>query len=125
MLALLLNPHAVMLAVLQTTPDPVSWLVNYGVAGIVIALLAIGRLRTKQEVEGLTKMLADSIERERQKDIALAALMQQITQHTVPQLADVGRLIEALPERTHNNGDLSKSIADLTRRLDEVTRRAG
>lgn len=84
---------------LDATADPVSWLVNYGVAGIVILLLVTGQLRTKSEVAGLQKALGDADERARQKDVALSALMAQMTGHTVPQLTDLSRVLNALPDR--------------------------
>jgi hypothetical protein len=99
--------------------EPFTFLFNYGVAGIVIVLLVTGHLRTKAEVAGLQKALDDATERERQKDIALANLMLQITQHTVPQLRDLARVVEALPPQ-QSEVDSTTLIDELRRRLDEI-----
>lgn len=113
-------------AVLTATPlisvlatdsfDPVTWLVNYGVAGVVLALLVTGRLRSKQEVDGLTRQVAEAEERARQAAIALQAMMQQVTTHTLPQLSQITRVVESLPERKES--DLMNRLEDLARRIE-------
>lgn len=100
--------------------DPVGFLVNYGVAGIVIILLVTGQLRTKAEVSGLQKALEEAVEREKQKDLALANLVQQITQHVLPGLNNLAGVVEALPASTASESDSKRQIAELRRRLAEI-----
>lgn len=95
-LAGLLGPSYVSILPMETSTDPVSWLVNYGVAGIVLILVITGQLRTKAEVLGLQKALYDQGEVLKQKDAAMTALVQQITNQTVPAVGDLARLIDAL-----------------------------
>jgi hypothetical protein len=100
MLVLLLNPHAPTLAALVTsTSDPISWLVNYGVAGIIIVLLVTGQLRTKAEVMALQKVADERAEALNAKDKALADLTQQITGHTLPQLARMTEVVEGISRK--------------------------
>jgi len=70
--------------------DPVAWLINYGVAGIVIALLVTGQLRTKSEVKGLESQIAA-------KDKVIDAFQAQLTGHTLPALTQSARVLEAIP----------------------------
>lgn len=72
------------------TTDPLTWLVNYGVAGIVILLLVTGQLRTKSEVNQLERQLAA-------RDNIIEALQSNLTRHTLPALASSTRVLEAIP----------------------------
>lgn len=84
--------------------DPVTFLVNYGVAGIFLALLATGQFRTKAEVISLQKVveerakaLAEMRGELAAKEQALQALMLQITQQTLPSLTQTAKLVERIP----------------------------
>jgi hypothetical protein len=70
--------------------DPLGWLVNIGVAGIVIILLVTGQLRTKSEVMHLLDEIAA-------KDKAIDAIQNQIMSQALPALANSTRVIEAVP----------------------------
>lgn len=82
----------------SVTTDPMAWLINLGVAGVVIILLVTGRLRTKSEVDNLTKenerkdVLIDS------KDAQIAALQDAIINKTIPAIAESARVLEVLPQ---------------------------
>lgn len=102
--------------------DPVSWLINYGVAGVIIILLVTGQLRTKAEVEGLKAELIKKDESITAKDAALTALVTQLTTF-LPQLAKVGDVVEALPK----NGDaqLATVLREISARLDDIQSNGG
>jgi len=127
----LVSPHVAYLPALLPleagSTDPVSWLVNYGVAGVVIALLAIGRFRTKQEVDGLNSQLADARSEIKAKDAALLAMMQQVTGHTLPQLGHLADVLERLshPNETASNTALKAQIDKLAATLAGLDERAG
>lgn len=89
-LTLLASATGVTALATDTSTDPVAWLVNYGVAGIVIVLLVTGQLRTKTEVTLLERQMA-------QKDRVIEAFQQQLTSHTLPALAESTRVLEAIP----------------------------
>ena len=72
------------------TSDPLVWLVNLGVAGIVIVLLVTGQLRTKSEVDHLLAEIAA-------KDRVIDAVQTQLLGQTLPALAQSTRVIEAVP----------------------------
>ena len=74
----------------NATEDPLSWLINLGVAGIVIVLLITGKLRTGKEVDHLL----DEIEK---KDEVIAAFQAQLTGHTLPAMARSAQVLEHLP----------------------------
>lgn len=103
--------------VAEAGTDPVSWLVNYGVAGVIIILLVTGQLRTKAEVEGLKSELTKKDESITAKDAALTALVTQLTTF-LPQLAKVGDVVEALPK----SGDtqLAAVLARISAKLDDI-----
>lgn len=118
----------------ETAADPVSFLVNYGVAGVVILLLVTGQLRTKSENIGLQKQLDERNADLREKDAALTALMTQISQHTLPQMSDLAKVIEALPknltgpsakEVALTEADLMGRMQALAATLDAIERRSG
>src|SRR4051812_33851526 len=97
MLLLLLAPLPYLAVMSSSTPDPVEWLVNYGVAGVVIALMVLGRLRTKAEVDGLkeqNEQLRADLLAERG---ANAALVAQVTGHTLPQMAQLSEVLDRVP----------------------------
>lgn len=97
--------------------DPVSWLINYGVAGVIIILLVTGQLRTKAEVANLEKQVAAKDEQIAAKDAALTALVTQLTTF-MPQLAKVGDVVEALPKQAEIQ--LAAVVRDLSAKLDDI-----
>lgn len=120
---------SLILAMSVTSTDPVAWLVNAGVAGVVVALIALGILRTKWEVGSIEKAHGEQVatmqkvldERGAQilaKDIALQALYTQLTQHTLPQMADTARLVQDLPP-SHED-EILRTLAEMSRRLDDL-----
>lgn len=96
----------------ETSADPVSWLINYGVAGIVILMLVTGQLRTKAEVAAIQKIADDRLVDLRVKDEALQAIVKQLGD-VMPQLARVGEVMEAVP---------SSADAQLLARMDQISR---
>lgn len=70
--------------------DPITWLINLGVAGIVIVLLITGQLRTKAEVDHLLSEIAA-------KDRVIEAVQTQLLSNTLPALAHSTRVMEAVP----------------------------
>lgn len=101
------------------TDDPVAWLVNLGVAGIVIVLLVTGRLRTGKEVEHLLEEIAA-------KDQIISAFQAQLTGHTLPALARSAQVLEAIPTSEHalmsQLRDAQREVADLAVRLERLSR---
>jgi len=80
------------------TTDPVAWLINYGVAGAVIVLLVTGQLRTKSEVTGL-KEANDQLRADLLAERAgNAALVNQISNHTLPQMNALADVLERVPK---------------------------
>jgi uncharacterized protein YlaN (UPF0358 family) len=117
------------LAAMETTAptDPIAWLVNYGVAGVVIALLVLGRLRTKSEVDGLkeaNEQLRTDLLAER---AANAALVTQMTNHTLPQMAHLAEVLDRVPQAVTKEPETSlehvlAQIAGSLARLEERPR---
>lgn len=114
-----------LLAALETaSTDPVSWLVNYGVAGVVIALLVLGRLRTKAEVDGLKEQLAKSQAETLAERTANAALVAQITTHTLPQMGHLAEVLDRLPApAAQTEAQLSAQVRDLTAMIARLDKR--
>lgn len=118
----LFSPHLPGIAAMAATgSDPVSFLINYGVAGIVILLLVTGQLRTKAEVTGLEKQLDQSRSDVKERDAAIASIMAQITQHTLPQMANLAEVLDRLPKQPDSG--LAARLDQLTATLDAVDRR--
>lgn len=107
----------VIVAAGESSTDPIPWLVNYGVAGVVILLLVTGQLRTKSEVGALEKRVTQQDDIIKAKDIALEALTNQLVS-IVPQLAKVGDVVEALPQNT--SAALTHAMSELTSKLDDI-----
>lgn len=82
--------RAALEATSSPTSDPLSWLINLGVAGIVIVLLVTGQLRTKSEVEHLLAEIEA-------KNKVIDAVQVQLLSSTLPALANSTRVIEAVP----------------------------
>lgn len=123
MLALMLNPNAPLFAAMEAaTFDPTSWLVNYGIAGVVIALVIMGRFRTKQEVDGLKEQLVAAQKAVLDERAANSALVTQITQHTLPTLERLGSLVNEMPKTSES--DLLSRLDVLTRKIEDVQRKA-
>ena len=112
-----------------TSADPVAWLVNYGVAGVVIALLVTGFLRTKAEVQGLQKQVAEIRDDLIAERAANAALVAQITQHTLPQMTHVADVLDRTQQAQSTTVPVSdpalveqmRVMAGIRARLDERT----
>lgn len=119
LVAPVVNPMAVGEA---SASDPISWLINYGVAGVIIILLVTGQLRTKAEVEGLKAELTKKDESITAKDAALTALVTQLTTF-LPQLAKVGDVVEALPRNADTH--LAAVLRDISARLDDIQSNGG
>jgi hypothetical protein len=105
--------------------DPATWLVNYGIAGIIIGLLVTGQLRTKAEVAAIQKIADQRLEQIERKDAALAALIEQITR-TLPQLGQLATVIDSLPSQVQSHNKETEILAKLDtlqRKLDENERR--
>lgn len=118
MLALLLNPNLLPLA---ASADPTSIAVNYGFAGLVVALFVLGRVHSNSEVDGLTKRLAEAHQEAREAREANAALVAQITSGTLPQLAHLADVVERLPQTAET--DLAKRLDELSRSIETIERR--
>lgn len=101
--------------------DPLGWLVNLGVAGVVIVLLVTGQLRTKSEVTHLEAEIAS-------KDKVIEAFQLQLTGHTLPALARSARIFEAIPaSETALLVELRKArteASDLASRLEVLAERS-
>jgi hypothetical protein len=121
---LLLDPVAVgnVTAASDAASDPLTWLFNVGVAGVVLVLLVTGQLRTKSEVTQLERQIVA-------KDEALAALQAQLTANTLPALERSALVIEALPLAAQRHqrgvyGDLNtmrQELAHLSEQLRHLT----
>lgn len=113
-----------MAASAPTGTDPISWLVNYGVAGIVVALLVTGRLRTKAEVDGLREELGKAQGAVQERDLAMTALVQQVTQHTLPQMGQIADVLDRI-ERTATSSqqsvtpDVEALVSAIMARIDQ------
>jgi hypothetical protein len=114
-------PVLLLLIALDTGPttDPLAWLVNLGVAGIVIVLLVTGKLRTGKEVDHLLEEIAA-------KDQVIAAFQLQLTGTTLPALARSAQVLEAIPasdRALHQRlRDAQEQVAHLARQLEQLTR---
>jgi hypothetical protein len=108
-----------LLIALEAAPvaDPLAWLVNLGVAGIVIVLLVTGKLRTGKEVEHLLDEIAA-------KDQVIAAFQQQLTGTTLPALARQAQVLEAIPtsDRALHKEllEAQAQVAELVQRMKEL-----
>lgn len=116
-----------LLTILEATSgvDPLQWLINYGIAGIVIALLVLGRLRTKSEVDFITKAREEALAREREKDLALQAILAQLTNHTMPQLTQTAQIVERVAQHAGDTPAMGVNVrdADLARKVDLILSR--
>lgn len=111
---LVLLPLALLIA-LEASTDPLTWLINYGIAGVVILLLVTGKLRTSAEVDNLKQALVQAREDLASRDKALHDLTVQITNNTLPSMNALADVIEAQPVRADNN-----QLAAVLTRMDEV-----
>jgi citrate synthase len=109
-----LLPLALLIA-LEASTDPLTWLINYGIAGVVILLLVTGKLRTSAEVDNLKQALVQAREDLASRDKALHDLTVQITNNTLPSMNALADVIEAQPVRADNN-----QLAAVLTRMDEV-----
>lgn len=105
------------LAASSAAEDPFTWLINLGVAGIVIVLLITGKLRTGKEVEYLLTEIAA-------KDELIKAFQTQLMGQTLPALTRSTQVLEAIPTSERSMYDaLSKSqeeVLTLTKRLHDL-----
>lgn len=74
----------------NATQDPLAWLVNVGVAGIVIILFVTGQIRTKSEVLRLESELDRA-------NKVIDAIQQQLIGSTLPAMAKSTQVIENVP----------------------------
>lgn len=109
------------------TPDPTAWLINYGVAGVVIALVVAGRLRTKSEVDGLKDALAEYRADLLAERSASAALVSQLTNHTLPQMAQLADVLDRVPTVVSRPTETSLEhvLAQIAGSLARLEERAG
>jgi len=94
--------------------DPIAFLVNYGVAGVVIGLLVTGQLRTKFEVRGLERQIEA-------KDQVISEFQAQLSTNTLPALARSAQILETFPaserEAYREMRQASAGIAQLIQEL--------
>lgn len=102
--------------------DPIGFLINYGVAGVVILLLVTGQLRTKAEVATMERVAEERREQIVALERALGAVMGQLAD-TLPGITHLAEVIEALPQS--NEDRLKNQLAALTARLDAIQSRSG
>jgi hypothetical protein len=102
------------LAVTSATSDPLTWLVNLGVAGIVIVLLVTGQLRTKAEVSNLQAQIQSQAK-------LIEGFQTQLNNSTLPALTKFVQFAETIPE---NNHEIRSDIADLAKLMHELARQA-
>jgi hypothetical protein len=125
----------------SATNDPLAWLINLGVAGIVIVLLITGQLRTKSEVDRLERVNVDQkdsyekqltdkdrqlADKERQldkRDVLIEALREQLTNRTIPALARVGDVVAAYPQQRQSEEELHDRMEGLVSRVEAMQRR--
>lgn len=115
---LLLILSVVVLATANSS-DPLTWLVNFGVAGIVIVLFVTGQIRTKAEVENLKSDIAA-------KDELIKAFQAQLMGHTLPALERSAQVLEAIPSSERSlYSQLTRAqheVAALSARLNDLTK---
>lgn len=113
---------AVGVALETTVSDPLTWLVNLGVAGIVIVLLVTGQLRTKWEVNALMKQIAD-------QEQVIRDFQDALIGKTLPALARSAQVLEAIPSSERGlQDDLHQTrgeMAELIARLEQLARGEG
>jgi hypothetical protein len=114
-----------LLLTLTASADPTTLLVNYGLAGVVLALLALGVFRTRAEVDSLKDALRQEREDSREQARAMQALVSQITMHTLPQLTQTAQVVEQVANRT--DPGLATSLQEITAKLAalEIAQRGG
>lgn len=110
---------AVATAWASAATDPFTWLINVGVAGVVIVLLVTGQLRTKAEVSQLERQIEA-------KDALIEAFQAQLTANTLPALERSAQVFEALPRATERAvyrdlGQVRAEIEELSQRLQAMT----
>lgn len=104
----------------QLDIDPIAWLVNYGVAGIVILLFVTGQIRTKAEVRSLERQIEA-------KDQAISAFQAQLSTNTLPALARSAEVLETIPaserasyqELRRASAGIAELIQELKHRVEE------
>jgi len=100
--------HNFLVQAANATDDPLAWLINLGVAGIVIILFVTGKLRSEKEV----LYLLEQIEA---KDQVISAFQAQLTGHALPALAQSAQALEQIPRRGGDLiGEVEQARADLT-----------
>jgi len=104
----------VLLATTSASGDPLTWLVNLGVAGVVIALLVTGQLRTKSEVENLQAQIA-------QQAHLIEGFQNQLTGNTIPALTKFVQLAETIPA---NTAQMQADMEEVTRALQDLLNKA-
>lgn len=110
---------SLVLLVATASSDPLTWLVNFGVAGIVIVLFVTGQIRTKAEVENLKSDIAA-------KDELIKAFQAQLMGHTLPALERSAQVLEAIPSSERSlYSQLTRAqqeVAALSDRLSELAK---
>ena len=110
------------IAATSAAEDPFTWLINLGVAGIVIVLLITGKLRTGKEVEYLLEEMAA-------KDELIKAFQTQLMGQTLPALTRSTQVLEAIPTSEKSMYEaLNKSqqeVLGLTKRLHDLLQEEG
>lgn len=107
--------------IVMATPgtDPFTWLINLGVAGIVLVLLITGQLRTKAEVDHLMSEIAA-------KDRVIEAVQKELLGTTLPALTQSTRVLEAIPASERALVDelrrAQSEAKDLTSRMERMVR---
>lgn len=95
-----------LIVLLDTSPDPVQWLISTGGAlGVILALLIIGRLHTQSEVDTLKTQIADlkkDIERKDRiidrKDEMIQMIQLQVNGQAIPALTQSTQVLQAIPD---------------------------
>ena len=85
-----------MLAADQPLTDPVSWLINLGVAGIWLICFLTGKVRPGKEVDSLESRLAVKDKIIEQKDAQIASLQAGILEQAVPAIVRATQVMERL-----------------------------
>lgn len=95
----------------SATSDPLTWLINLGVAGIVIVLLITGKLRTGKEVEHLLEEIASLKQ-------VLSATQAQLTGHALPALAKSAEALESIP--TNQLATVQEQVMELSKQVSKL-----